>query len=143
MICNGFFSALIPEAYGLLGGFAAGFALLPRAIQVTHSTSELVYVAEIHRIEGNLIMQHEAQSVPAAWNCFELAIEISREQCAKSLELRATTSLARLLASQDNRDEARARLTEVYNWFTEGFDTADLKEAKVLLDDLNHPKIIN
>jgi predicted ATPase len=79
----------------------------------------------------------------SGWNCFERAIEISREQCAKSLELRATTSLARLLASQGNRDEARARLTEVYNWFTEGFDTADLKEAKVLLDDLNHPKIIN
>ena len=65
------------------------------------------------------------------------AIEVSRKQHAKSWELRATTSLACFLRDTKRRDEARAMLAEIYNWFTEGFDTADLKEAKALLDDLN------
>jgi predicted ATPase len=69
--------------------------------------------------------------------CFRRAIEIARKQSAKSLELRATTSLAPLLAKQGRRDEARAMLAEIYSWFTEGFDTADLKDAKALLDQLN------
>lgn len=71
-----------------------------------------------------------------AETAFRQAIRIARSQQAKSLELRATTSLARLLASQGEREEARTMLAEIYNWFTEGFDTKDLKEAKALLDDL-------
>ena len=70
-------------------------------------------------------------------DAFERAIDIARKQSAKSWELRATTSLARLLAKQGHRDEARTMLAEIYNWFTEGFDTADLKDAKALLDELN------
>ena len=73
-----------------------------------------------------------------AQRCFERAIEIARKQSAKSLELRATTSLARLLAKQGHRDEARTMLADIYNWFTEGFDTADLKDAKALLDELGN-----
>ena len=68
--------------------------------------------------------------------CFQRAIEIAREQSAKSYELRAATSLARLLASQGRRDEAGTMLADIYNWFTEGFETADLKDAKALLDKL-------
>ncbi|MGB6554895.1 MAG: hypothetical protein WBE78_15505, partial [Candidatus Binataceae bacterium] len=68
---------------------------------------------------------------------FRSAIEIARQQSAKWWELRATTSLARLLAKQGKRDDARAMLAEIYNWFTEGFDTADLKDAKALLDELS------
>jgi predicted ATPase len=71
-----------------------------------------------------------------AENCFRRAIETARKQCARLPELRSTTSLARLLASQGRRDEARTMLSEIYNWFTEGFDTVDLKEAKALLDEL-------
>ena len=67
---------------------------------------------------------------------FEDAIEVARRQSAKSWELRATTSFARLLADQGRREEARTMLAEIYNWFTEGFDTADLKDAKALLDEL-------
>jgi predicted ATPase len=70
--------------------------------------------------------------------CFRKAIEIARSQSAKSWELRAATSLARLLRATSRRDEARAMLAEIYNWFTEGFDTADLKDAKVLLDGLSN-----
>ena len=72
-----------------------------------------------------------------AEQCFRTAIEIARRQSARSEELRATTSLARLLAKQGRRDEARTMLAEIYGWFTEGFDTADLKDAKALLDELN------
>jgi len=69
--------------------------------------------------------------------CFERAIEIARKQEARSWELRATTSLARLLRNNNRRDEARIMLAEIYGWFTEGFDTADLKDAKALLDELS------
>ena len=72
-----------------------------------------------------------------AENSFRTSIEIARGQSAKSLELGATTSLARLLAKQNRHDEARAMHAEIYGWFTEGFDTADLKKAKALLDELN------
>ena len=77
-----------------------------------------------------------ASNIADAQNCFQRAIEVARKQSAKSWELRATTSLARLLDRQGKRDEARAMLAEIYGWFTEGFDTADLKDAKTLLDAL-------
>ncbi|MBV8054973.1 MAG: hypothetical protein JO071_07010 [Deltaproteobacteria bacterium] len=73
----------------------------------------------------------------AAVQCFHDAIDLARHQSTKSWELRATTSLARLLGKQGRRNEARMMLAEIYNWFTEGFDTADLKEAKALLDELS------
>jgi predicted ATPase len=72
-----------------------------------------------------------------ARTCFDRAIELAREQTAKSWELLATTSLARLLQKQGRRSEVREMLAEIYNWFTEGFDTADLKNAKALLDELS------
>jgi predicted ATPase len=83
-----------------------------------------------------LLMQNPSDCVNAEL-CFRTAIEIARRQSARSPELRATTSLARLLNEQGRRDEARAMLTEIYGWFTEGFDTVDLKDAKALLNDLN------
>ena len=70
--------------------------------------------------------------------CFQRGIEVARRQGAKSLELSTTTSLARLLAKQGRRDVARVMLAEIYGWFTEGFDTADLKDAKALLDELSN-----
>ena len=79
----------------------------------------------------------QSDSNPAeAQRCFQRAIEVARKQSAKSFELRATTSLARLLANQGQRDDARTMLAEIYNWFSEGFDTADLKDAQALLDEL-------
>jgi predicted ATPase len=89
----------------------------------------------LYRLKGEALLgaaRFEAQ----AQACFETAVKIAREQAARSWELRATTSLARLLAKQGKRDEGRAMLADIYNWFTEGFDTADLKDAKTLLDEL-------
>ena len=77
-----------------------------------------------------------------AEQCFRTAIAVALEQRAKSLELRAATSLARLLAKQGRRDEARAMLAEIYNWFTEGFDTADLKDAKGAARGTEQPSMI-
>ena len=84
-----------------------------------------------------MLLAQNPSDVTEGEHCFRTAIEIARRQSARSEELRATTSLARLLATQGRRDEARAMLAEIYNWFTEGFDTADLKEAKALLDELS------
>jgi predicted ATPase len=87
-------------------------------------------------LKGELLLAQDASNAAQAEESFRTAIDISRKQKAKSWELRATTSLARLLAKTDRRDEARAMLAEIYGWFTEGFDTADLKDAKALLDEL-------
>jgi predicted ATPase/class 3 adenylate cyclase len=92
--------------------------------------------AEIHRLEGVLLLRQDDTNTAEAQRCFERAIETARKQSTRSLELRATMSLAPLLANQGHRDEARAMLAEIYNWFTEGFDTPDLKDAKTLLAEL-------
>jgi predicted ATPase len=91
--------------------------------------------SEIHRLKGELLLNADQEE--AAAQSFRDAIELARRQSAKSWELRATTSLARLLGKQGHRDEAHTMLTEIYNWFTEGFDTADLRDAKALLDELS------
>jgi tetratricopeptide (TPR) repeat protein len=92
--------------------------------------------AEVYRIKGEGILMRDSSDTAEAENCFRKAIEIARGQSAKWWELRATVSLARLLRDTNRSDEACAMLAEIYNWFTEGFDTADLKDAKALLDQL-------
>jgi class 3 adenylate cyclase/predicted ATPase len=93
--------------------------------------------AELHRVKGELLLMHSSSKAAEAENCFRDAITIASAQSAKFWELRATTSLARLLASSDRCAEAYTMLSTIYNWFTEGFDTADLKDAKALLDELS------
>jgi predicted ATPase len=100
-----------------------------------------VYEAELIRLKGELTLKRpEAGSnskvLEEAETYFRQALNVARLQSAKSWELRATMSLARLLAKQGKRDEARAMLADIHNWFTEGFDTRDLKDAKALLDQL-------
>jgi len=92
---------------------------------------------ELHRLKGEAILMCNSSAIADAETCFRKAIEIASGQSAKWWELRATASLARLLAKQSRRDEARTMLSEVYGWFTEGFDTADLKDAKAVLDELS------
>ena len=92
--------------------------------------------AELHQLKGEAILMHDTAATTEAEGCFRKAIEIARVQSAKWWELAATTRLARLMAKQGKRDEARTTLAEICGWFTEGFDTADLKDAKALLDEL-------
>jgi len=95
-----------------------------------------VYEAELHRLKGELLLSLSSDNHAEAEGCFHQALTVARQQQAKSLELRAATSLSRLWQQQGKRDEARELLAPVYGWFTEGFDTADLQEARMLLEEL-------
>jgi predicted ATPase len=105
-------------------------------LHLLQQSGECFWEAEIYRVRGELLLKQNESNRDEAQASFERAIHIARGQTAKSLELRATTSVARLLRDTGRRDDARTMLAEVYNWFTEGFDTADLKDAKALLDEL-------
>jgi ATP/maltotriose-dependent transcriptional regulator MalT len=134
--------AYLAEGYGLAGRVDVGLAVLAEAMGLVESTGVCICEAELYRIKGELTLKRPgAGSNPKikqeAESYFRQAIEVARRQSAKSWELRATMSLARLLAKQGHRDEARTMLTEIYGWFTEGFDTADLKDAEALLDELS------
>jgi predicted ATPase len=119
------------------GQFDDELSTLTEALAAVEEYENRQYEPEIHRLKGELLLKRSHLNTAEAQGSFERAIEIARKQSAKSLELRATTSLTRLLASQDKRDEARTMLADIYNWFTEGFDTDDLKDARALLEELN------
>jgi hypothetical protein len=104
------------------------------AVSVMDNTGMRENEAELHRIKGELLLRQAISAAPQAEACFQQAIAAPRRQQAKSWELRAAISLARLWQQQDKHQEALELLAPVYGWFTEGFDTADLQEAKVLLD---------
>jgi len=103
---------------------------------VVDSTGERRDEPELYRIKGELLLRHTVPDVHQAEACFQQALAIARRQQAKSWELRAAMSLARLWQGQGKRAAARQLLAEVYGWFTEGFDTADLQEARALLEAL-------
>jgi tetratricopeptide (TPR) repeat protein len=135
--------ALLAEAYGKVGQAEKGLSLVSKALALADKTGEQSHQPELFRLKGELTLQRtglrDSQSETQqqdAEACFQKAIEIARRQQAKSLELRAAMSLSRLRQHQGRLDEARTALAEIYNWFTEGFDTADLKDAKALLDEL-------
>ncbi len=104
---------------------------------LTRSEKTPYLQAELYRLKGELTLLKDPRSEAEAECCLRQAIDVARRQAARLFELRATTSLARLLTKQGRRQEARTMLAEIYNWFTEGFDTADLKEAKALLEELS------
>lgn len=110
--------------------------MIDESFQFIARTGQSYYEAELHRLKGELLLGQDASNATQAKESFLTAIEISRKQHAKSWELRATTSLARWLAKHHERERARAMLAEIYGWFTEGFDTADLKDAKALIAEL-------
>jgi len=128
--------ALLAEAYGTMGQPASGLMALAEALTLVDKTGERWYEPELHRLKGALLLQQSADNHGEAQACFHRVLDVARAQQAKSLELRAATSLSRLWQQQGKRHEARQLLTDVYGWFTEGFDTTDLREAKVLLDQL-------
>jgi predicted ATPase/class 3 adenylate cyclase len=128
--------SMLAEAYSQGGQSAAALRILDEALALVNATGERVYEAELHRLKGELLLQGSSENSPEAETCFHHAIAIAQKQSAKSWELRAATSLARLWQQQGKRKEAYDLLAPVYGWFTEGFDTADLKDAKALLDEL-------
>jgi predicted ATPase len=116
--------------------FDEGLRTIDESFPIIERTGQRQHEAEVHRLRGELLLAQDSSNAAHSEKSFRTAIEIARKQRAKSWELRATTSLAQLLAKQGRRDEARAMLAEIYGWFTEGFDTLDLKDAKALLDEL-------
>ena len=159
-IFQSYYLALLAEAYGKAGQAEEGLAALAEALTVVDKSGERFYEAELYRLKGQLTLEtsleesrtspkqssqvssHKPQVPNTQWQaeaeaCFQKAIEIAQRQQAKSLELRAAMSLARLWQQQDKREEARQLLADIYGWFTEGFDTPDLQEAKTLLEELN------
>jgi predicted ATPase len=126
--------AFLARAYEIAGQMEDALTHLDDALQIVERTGERWLEAELHRQRGQLLLK---QGNPeAAEQLYRKALSIAREQEAKLWELRAAVSLARLRRDQDRHAEARDLLTPIYGWFTEGFDTPDLKDAKALLDEL-------
>ena len=129
--------ALLVEALENESQAEEALTVLGEARALAAKNGDLMYHAEINRLRGELLLNlSPEENRVEAESCFRSAIEIARPQQAKSWELRAVTSLSRLLQKQGKNDEARRMLGEIYGWFTEGFDTADLRDAKTLLEGL-------
>ena len=129
-----YFLALLGTAHGAAGEAAEGQRLSADALDAGRASGERWFEAELYRLKGELRLADGDQATAEA--CFHSAIAFAREQSAKLWEFRATTSLARLWADRGKRAEASNLLVPVYGWFTEGFDSPDLRDAKTLLDKL-------
>jgi predicted ATPase len=130
------YPALLAEAYGKGGQAEEGLTILAESLAALEKTGQHACEPELHRLKGELLLRQAVPDAPQAETCFKQALAVARRQQAKSWELRAAMSLSRLWQQQGKRAEARELLAPIYNWFTEGFDTADLQEAKALLEDL-------
>jgi class 3 adenylate cyclase/predicted ATPase len=126
--------AVLAAAYGKAGRTDDALALVAEALALVERREERWWEADICRVRGELLASRRSSDAETS---FRHAIDVARRQSAKSLELRAVTSLSRLLRKQGKRDEARQMLAEIYGWFTEGFGTADLQDAKALLEELS------
>jgi len=131
-----YFLGLLAEAYGKVGQIEEGLTVLNAALDTVNKTGERYWEAELYRRKGELLLIQQGQKMGEAEECFRQALHIACRQQAKSLELRVAMSLSRVWRQQGKRDEARQMLADIYGWFTEGFDTADLLEAKTLLEEL-------
>ena len=126
----------LARAYAGLGNFDDAWRCIGEAMTAVETTKERWFEAEINRIAGEIALQLPEPDAARAREYFERALAVARQQQAKSWELRAAMSLARLWRDQGKVQQARELLAPVYGWFTEGFDTRDLKEAKALLEEL-------
>ena len=127
---------LLAEGARQAGRVDEGLRLLAEALVALEASQRGDMLTEVYRLRGDFLLRQAVPDVVQAEACFQQALAIARRQQAKSWELRAATSLARLWQQQGKRDEAYELLAPVYGWFTEGFDTADLQEAKALLAEL-------
>ena len=131
-----YFMTVLADGYSALKRVDEALAALTEGWEAIERTGEHWWEAEVHRLKGDLLLNQSTSDVAQTADCFRQALDTARRQEAKSLELRAAMSLSRLWQQQGKQEEARQMLADIYSWFTEGFDTADLKEAKVLLEEL-------
>ena len=132
----------LAEACGTAGRFEEALAAVAEAIAIVEKTGERHNEAELHRVKGELILRGSGVEAPPgvqteAEECFRKSIEIARQQEARSFELKAVISLSRLWKQQGKKAEARQAMAEIYGWFSEGFDTKDLIDAKLLIEQLS------
>jgi predicted ATPase len=126
----------LARAYAELDGLEDAWRCIREAMTAVESTDERWYEAEVNRTAGEIALKWPKRDTAKSEAYFQRALAVARQQQAKSWELRTAMSMARLWRDQGKRDEARELLAPVYGWFTEGFDTRDLKEAKALLEEL-------
>ena len=155
-VARSHFLALLAEALGKSGQAEEGLRVLEEALVVAHRSGERYYQAELYRLKGELLLEvstgrrlsraatggravveSEPPTVTSPEDCFHQAIRIAQRQKAKSLELRSIMSVARLYQKESKQQEARGLLAQIYDRFSEGSDTVDLREAKALLDALS------
>jgi predicted ATPase len=134
---SSYWLAILAESYFKVGETERAISMIDEALEFSKNNSELFYEGELNRLQGEFLLALTPNDQTEAESSFRRAIDISRNQRAKSLELRAITSLGRLLKSTGRKDEAQHMLAEICGWFTEGFDTGDLRESKALLDELS------
>jgi predicted ATPase len=127
---------LLAEAMGHAGQVNEGLCLLAETLMALEESGRGDLLAEAYRLQGAFLLRQAVSETAQAETCFQQALAVARRQQAKSWELRAARSLAQLWQQQGKRAEAYALIAPIYGWFTEGFDTADLQEAKVLLEEL-------
>jgi len=126
----------LAEACGKAGLTDEGLAAVAEALELVERTGECFLAAMLHAARGDLLLAASEGNEAEAETCFRRALDVARSQEARQFELSAATRLARLWQRQGKREEARELLAPIYGWFTEGFDTRDLKDAKALLDEL-------
>jgi adenylate cyclase len=126
----------LAEAYRDAGRGEKGLATIDEALDLAQRTGQLAREAELHRVKGEILLTLPGDNEATAEGCFQEAIDVARRQSARSFELQAVMSLARLWRKQGKKGDARTLLSEIYGWFTEGFDTRPLQEAKELLEEL-------
>jgi predicted ATPase len=127
---------LLAEAYRYKDETDLALQQIHEALEQADRSGERVYKAEIHRLKGELLLQKAVPDAQKAEICFQRALALARQQQAKAWELRVATSIARLWQREGKHQDAHELLAPIYAWFTEGFDTADLQEAKALLEEL-------
>jgi predicted ATPase len=127
---------LLAEAAGHVGQVEEGLRLLAEALAAIQEREQSDLLVETYRLQGELLLRQATPDTTQAEACFQQALTIARQQQAKSWKLRVALSLSRLWQRQARRIEARQLLTDIYRWFTEGFDTVDLQTARALLEEL-------
>jgi predicted ATPase len=130
------YQSWLAEIYAGLGKIEEGLASVAAGLSLVERGEEYIWEADLHRVKGDLLLLKSADESEVE-SCFQKAISIAKEQGTKLYELRAVMGLSRLWQKQGKTKEACALLSEVYNWFSEGFDTVDLREAKALLESLS------
>jgi predicted ATPase len=131
-----YYTGILAAAYGKAGQPAQGIALIEEAVDLMNRTGQRLFEAELQRMKGDLLLAVSRDKEAEAEDCFRDAVDCARRQSAKSLELAVALSLSRLWRGQGKNEDARTLLAEIYGWFTEGFETRALKEAKALLEEL-------